>query len=198
MIQGLLGVLGSTVVWFGAIVVVLVAIAIVGVAVRFRTPRLGLAALVPVGLGAAAAVFGLDVLPPDPAYVTVLSLALAALGVLAGSPLTVWVLGRANSPDPGADASEFGGIVVPAEKGGTAKREVLRGGWIIGYLERIAIIAAIVLGRFEIVAAVIAVKGLGRFTELDNAAARERFIIGTLTSIIWAGTCALLIVAANT
>ena len=76
-------------------------------------------------------------------------------------------------------------------------REVLRGGWLIGYLERLAIVAAVVLGRFEIVAAVIAVKGLGRFSELDNAAARERFIIGTLTSIIWAGTCALLIVSAN-
>lgn len=198
MIQGLLGVLGSTVVWFGAIVVVLVAIAIVGVAIRFRSPRLGLAAIVPVGLGAAAAVFGLDVLPPDPAYVTVLSISLAALGVLAGNPITVWVLGRAHTPDPGAEASEHGGIVVAGEKGGTAKREVLRGGWIIGYLERLALVAALVLGRYEIVAAVIAVKGLGRFTELDNAPARERFIIGTLTSFIWAGTCALLIVAANT
>ncbi|MCU1416273.1 MAG: hypothetical protein JWP32_447 [Schumannella sp.] len=197
MIQGLLGVLGSTVVWFGSIVVALVALAIAGVAIRFHAPRLGLAALVPVGLGAAAAVFGLDVLPPDPAYVTVVSIAIAALGIVAGNPITVWVLGRAKSPDPGADDSEHGGIVVAGDTGARATREVLRGGWIIGYLERIAIIAAIVLGRFEIVAAVIAVKGLGRFTELDNAAARERFIIGTLTSIIWAGTCALVIVAAN-
>ena len=74
---------------------------------------------------------------------------------------------------------------------------MLRGGWLIGYLERLAIIAAVVLGRYEIVAAVIAVKGLGRFTELDNAAARERFIIGTLSSMIWAGTCALLIGSIN-
>ena len=77
---------------------------------------------------------------------------------------------------------------------GTRKHhEVLRGGWVIGYLERIAVIAAVALGRFEIVAAVIAVKGLGRFTELDNAVARERFIIGTLTSLTWAGACGLLI-----
>ena len=66
---------------------------------------------------------------------------------------------------------------------------MLRGGWLIGYLERFAIIVAIVLGHFEIVAAVIAIKGLGRFSELDNAIARERFIIGTLTSMIWAGAC---------
>ena len=193
MIQGLLGTLGSTVVWFGAIVVVLVALAIAWVAARFESPRLGLIALIPVGLGAAAAVFGLELLPPDPAYRTVLSIAVAMLGVIAGNPITVWVLGRAKTPEP----AEHGGIVVASEHGDKTKREVLRGGWLIGYLERLAIVAAVVLGRFEIVAAVIAVKGLGRFSELDNAAARERFIIGTLTSIIWAGTCALLIVSAN-
>ncbi|HTL40845.1 MAG TPA: hypothetical protein VL294_05180 [Pseudolysinimonas sp.] len=193
MIQGLLGTLGSTVVWFGAIVVVLIALAIAWVAARFESPRLGLVALIPVGLGAAAAVFGLELLPPDPAYRTVLSIAIAMLGVIAGNPITVWVLGRAKTPEP----AEHGGIVVASEHGDKTKREVLRGGWLIGYLERLAIVAAVVLGRFEIVAAVIAVKGLGRFSELDNAAARERFIIGTLTSIIWAGTCALLIVSAN-
>jgi hypothetical protein len=193
VIQGLLGTLGSTVVWFGAIVVVLVALAIAWVAARFESPRLGLVALVPVGLGAAAAVFGLELLPPDPAYRTELSIAVAMLGVIAGNPITVWVLGRAKTPEP----AEHGGIVVASEHGDKTKREVLRGGWLIGYLERLAIVAAVVLGRFEIVAAVIAVKGLGRFSELDNAAARERFIIGTLTSIIWAGTCALLIVSAN-
>jgi hypothetical protein len=193
VIQGLLGTLGSTVVWFGAIVVVLIALAIAWVAARFESPRLGLVALIPVGLGAAAAVFGLELLPPDPAYRTVLSIAIAMLGVIAGNPITVWVLGRAKTPEP----AEHGGIVVASEHGDKTKREVLRGGWLIGYLERLAIVAAVVLGRFEIVAAVIAVKGLGRFSELDNAAARERFIIGTLTSIIWAGTCALLIVSAN-
>jgi hypothetical protein len=193
VIQALLGTLGSTVVWFGAIVVVLIALAIAWVAARFEAPRLGLLSLIPVALGAAAAVFGLELLPPDPAYRTVLSVALGVLGVIAGNPITVWVLSRAKTPEP----AEHGGIVVPADDGGKGKREVLRGGWLIGYLERLAIVAAVVLGRYEIVAAVIAVKGLGRFSELDNAAARERFIIGTLTSIIWAGTCALLIIAAN-
>ena len=193
MIQGLLGTLGSTVVWFGAIVVVLIALAIAWVAARFESPRLGLIALIPVALGAAAAIFGLELLPPDPAYRTVLSVAIAMLGVIAGNPITQWVLSRAKTPAP----AEHGGIVVEDESGEKGEREVLRGGWLIGYLERLAIIAAVVLGRFEIVAAVIAVKGLGRFSELDNAAARERFIIGTLTSIIWAGTTALLIIAAN-
>jgi hypothetical protein len=193
VIQGLLGTLGSTVVWFGSIVVVLVALAIAWVAARFDSPRLGLISLIPIGLGAAAAVFGLELLPPDPAYRTILSVAVGGLGVIAGNPITVWVLNRARTPAP----AEHGGIVVGSEDGETTPREVLRGGWLIGYLERLAIVAGIVLGHYEVVAAIIAVKGLGRFSELDSAAARERFIIGTLTSFIWAGTCAVLIVAAN-
>jgi len=198
VIADLLGVVGANVAWFTAIGVVLIALVLAGVAVRYRAPRLGLASLVPVGLGALAAIVDLDVPAPDPSYWAALAISLAALGILAGNPITVFVLGLAKSPDPGGEDSEHGGIVVPTEKGARGRHEVLRGGWIIGYLERLAIIAAVALGRFEIVAAVIAIKGLGRFTELDNSAARERFIIGTLTSMIWAGACGLLIVLSRT
>jgi hypothetical protein len=80
---------------------------------------------------------------------------------------------------------------VPAEA--APPREVLRGGGVIGYLERFAIIGSVALGHIEVLAAVIAIKGLGRFNDLDSSAARERFIIGTLVSMIWAGSCAALI-----
>lgn len=196
MIAQLLGSLGSTVVWFGAIAVVLIAVAFAGVAARNHSPRFGLGALIPVALGAFAAAVQLDVPVPDPAFRSVLGISLAALGVVAGFPITVYVLGLAKTSSPNADG-EHGGVVVESDTGKGPKREVLRGGWVIGYLERLAIIFAIVLGRFEIVAAVIAVKGLGRFSELDNAIARERFIIGTLTSMIWAGACGLLIVVSR-
>ena len=56
-----------------------------------------------------------------------------------------------------------------------------------------AIVASIVVGHPEAIAAIIAIKGLGRFSELDNAEARERFIIGTLTSFLWAAACAAVI-----
>jgi hypothetical protein len=196
MIAQFLGLLGSTVVWFGAIAVVLIAVAFAGVAARGRSPRLGLVALVPVVFGVLASALAIDLPAPDPVFLSVLGISLAALGVVAGYPVTVYVLGLAKTSPPSADG-DFGGIVVEGETAKAPKREVLRGGWVIGYLERTAIIAAIVLGRFEIVAAVIAIKGLGRFTELDNAVARERFIIGTLTSMIWAGTCGLLIVLSH-
>lgn len=44
------------------------------------------------------------------------------------------------------------------------------------------------------VAVVVALKSVGRSTELDAAETRERFIIGTLVSLIWACSCAALVV----
>ncbi|MGO3886224.1 MAG: hypothetical protein ACTJHU_07995, partial [Mycetocola sp.] len=64
--------------------------------------------------------------------------------------------------------------------------ELLRGGKTIGYLERGLSALALVSGALTAVAIIIAIKGLGRFTELDSSAARERFIIGTLASLAWA------------
>ena len=69
------------------------------------------------------------------------------------------------------------------------EREILRGGSTIGYLERFAFIASFMVGQPGAIAIIVAIKGLGRFSELENAAARERFIIGTLVSLVWAGLC---------
>lgn len=68
--------------------------------------------------------------------------------------------------------------------------EVLRGGMWIGVLERIAITGAILAGASGLIAAVVAIKGLGRWSELQaNPALNERFIIGTLASYLMAGVC---------
>jgi hypothetical protein len=84
-----------------------------------------------------------------------------------------------------------GGILVrDANAPPPAQREVLRGGITIGYLERFALIGSVLAGQAAAVAVIVAVKGLGRFSELENEQARERFIIGTLASLIWAGVCA--------
>ncbi len=64
---------------------------------------------------------------------------------------------------------------------------VLRGGLAIGILERLAVAAAILADEPVAIAYVVAVKGLGRYAELkETPAAAERFIIGTLTSMLWA------------
>ena len=74
-----------------------------------------------------------------------------------------------------------------------SRREVLRGGLTIGVLERIASAGAIIAGFPEALAIVVAVKGVGRFTELESPEARERFIIGTFASLIWACAAALVV-----
>jgi hypothetical protein len=185
----ILGVIGFTV-WIVSIVLVLGALVVSIVAHRINEPLIALVALLPVALSVVVIAFQLTI--PAPAhFLNVLSaLSFAALAVFAGGPLTALVLKRASR---GQREGEFGGILVK-EKGERTSREVLRGGAAIGYLERIAIVASIVVGHPEVVAAVIAIKGLGRFSELDNAEARERFIIGTLTSFLWAAACGAIIV----
>jgi hypothetical protein len=64
---------------------------------------------------------------------------------------------------------------------------ILRGGAIIGVLERLAVCLAILTGQPVAIAYVVAIKGLGRFAELkETPVAAERFIIGTLASMLWA------------
>jgi hypothetical protein len=116
----------------------------------------------------------------------------AGLGVLGGSPIVGLVLRFAQG---GVELGSHGGIVVDDDH--SARKEILRGGATIGYLERLALIGAVVAGQAAAIAVIVAIKGLGRFSELDDSQARERFIIGTLTSLIWAGACAsaILLVA---
>ena len=186
-------IIASTIAYSGAILLVAGAIVASILAERLRLPALALFALLPIGVGLIGVVFGIRMAPPHPAFLGVLALEIAALGVIAGSPLTVFVLRLATrKPDV---LGEHGGILVEAKDGHGEAREVLRGGTTIGYLERFAIVGAIAVGHVEVIAAVIAIKGLGRYSELDSAAARERFIIGTLVSMIWASLCAALIVA---
>ncbi|MBG0739258.1 hypothetical protein IV500_07625 [Paeniglutamicibacter antarcticus] len=71
---------------------------------------------------------------------------------------------------------------------------VLRGGLVIGMLERAAVVVAILADQPVAIAYVVAIKGLGRYPELrQSPAASERFIIGTLSSMLWAAAVAVLV-----
>ncbi|MGC4174090.1 hypothetical protein [Demequina sp.] len=103
------------------------------------------------------------------AVVIVISLAALALSAVVGWALVKWVFQRISpAPTPG----------------------VLRGGTWIGVLERVLITGGILVGMPEVIAVVIAVKGLGRYPELRETdddlrgGVAERFIIGTLTSFL--------------
>jgi len=103
-------------------------------------------------------------------------IALIGAVALALSALIGWVLVR----------GVFRHISPPTTPG------VLRGGTWIGILERLLITGGILVGSPEVIAVVIAVKGLGRYPELRETdvelrgGVAERFIIGTLTSFLWA------------
>jgi hypothetical protein len=86
---------------------------------------------------------------------------------------------RPPAPAPATDDT-------PAEPVATP----LRGGRVIGYLERVAVVAALGMRWPEAIAIVLAVKGLGRYPELREPGAAEQFIIGTLASVLWAAAVA--------
>jgi len=156
--------------------------------------------------GTLAAALILAAMPnPDAhsSFGTLLGIIALALSVIGGGPVAAYSLRLATrgSVAPGS----HGGILVenspsaaaavpsgtPGE--GAAVHEVLRGGLAIGILERLAVTGAILAGFPEAIAVVVAIKGVGRFTELAASEARERFIIGTLASLTWACACAALV-----
>ncbi|TMV49753.1 hypothetical protein FGG78_40105 [Thioclava sp. BHET1] len=61
-----------------------------------------------------------------------------------------------------------------------------RAGRIIGGLERLTIAIGILTHSWEVLAAVIALKTVGRFKELDDKTFAEYFLVGSLFSVLWA------------
>ena len=162
--------------------------ALILVVISLRRPR------GPVLIAAAAlVVLALDTLSILPAHLPVLAAAAlailgTALAVVGGNPFTRWVLSVAD----GGRTTEGprGGILVEMMSGrdtdAVHEEEILRGGTTIGYLERACAALGILAGFPGAVAIVVALKGVGRFTELATPAARERFIVGTMASLLWA------------
>lgn len=120
-------------------------------------------------------------------------IALLVAGIL-GWPITLAVLRLARAVEEQkelpAPITHDGEEPEPEAALGEAAPDVpgvLRGGLVIGILERTAVALAILLNEPIAIAYVVAIKGLGRYAELkETPEAAERFIIGTLTSLLWA------------
>ncbi|QEW00378.1 hypothetical protein F6J84_09950 [Microbacterium caowuchunii] len=128
-----------------------------------------------------------------------IALLATALAIIGGDPITRRILDIATHGEV-RDGTRGGILVLDSRSDddddsddSDRVHEVLRGGITIGYLERIAVVAALIAGYPEAIAVVVAVKGIGRFSELANSAARERFIVGTLASLLWAGIIGALV-----
>ncbi|MFD2839629.1 hypothetical protein ACFSYH_03490 [Populibacterium corticicola] len=98
----------------------------------------------------------------------------------------------AETGEPGGSAGANGNDGPDSE----AAKSGLRGGMWIGILERVLVTSFLMTGQIAGVAVVVAVKSLGRYPEL-NTSNSERFIVGTMASLLWAlfsawaGTAAL-------
>lgn len=124
-------------------------------------------------------------------------MALVIAGAL-GSPITLAVLRLARAvddqkslPAPISDAEAVpvadADLEAALDEAAPDTPGVLRGGLVIGILERTGVALAVLLNEPVAIAYVVAIKGLGRYAELkETPAAAERFIIGTLTSLLWA------------
>lgn len=116
--------------------------------------------------------------------------AIVLAAVLIGWALTVLVLRGAKLPEATVKTKEGEDELILETP--EPKAEVPRGGTLVGLLERAAVVTCVVAGHVELIAVVVAVKGLGRFAELrDDPAFAERFLIGTLTSMLSAVWVAL-------
>ena len=145
-------------------------------------------------IGATAALFCLCgatvaavLLPAPPSGGRVLAAAGAGLAAstLGGNALVRRVLEVA---EPGQQPGSYGKVLLRPEHGERREEvQVLRGGTAIGVLERLLATGCIVLGAPEAIAVLVALKSVGRFGELVQPGARERFIIGSLASLGWAG-----------
>ncbi|RLK53047.1 hypothetical protein [Microbacterium telephonicum] len=178
------------------LVILLLAAALVLVVVSLRRPTV-IALSVATGLLLGATVLTAFSPVDVPLLVGVIVALLAGtVGVLGGNPVTRLVL-RIATGGRVRETSD-GGIFLVARGGASAtaddeERALLRGGTTIGYLERLAVVLSIIVGYPEAIAVVVAIKGVGRFSELAAAEARERFIIGTLASLLWAAVAGALV-----
>jgi F0F1-type ATP synthase membrane subunit c/vacuolar-type H+-ATPase subunit K len=157
------------------------------------TPEIVISGFMLVTLTAAAIVLlaGHGVQGWREAWWNILLLASGALAVAGGGPLTTSVLALVDRGNTRSQSTQQAG-------------EVLRGGALIGALERGAIYGSIVAGWPEGLAIVRAIKGLARYPELRSPdqpasvtpqAVAERFIIGTFTSVLWSVLCAGLLLS---
>lgn len=76
---------------------------------------------------------------------------------------------------------------VPAESGGSSSAGDVEGmGRVIGILERMLLLSLILLGQWQAVGWIFAGKTVARFRELNDRVFSEYYIIGTLSSLLFA------------
>lgn len=111
----------------------------------------------------------------------------------AGNGLIKWVVTstvKSVVPPPAAGEAAEGRAPPDEEPQSLVQKEAdrreLKAGRVIGGLERLLILMGLLLGKWEVLVAVIALKTTARYKELDKQIRAEYFLIGSLCSILWA------------
>jgi len=71
-------------------------------------------------------------------------------------------------------------------KGHIQEENALQAGRYIGLFERLLISLGVIVDHWEIIVAVIALKTVARYQELDDQITAEYFLVGSLVSLLWA------------
>jgi hypothetical protein len=104
-------------------------------------------------------------------------IALLALLTYGGNAACKWVL-------------RWSATTTPPESG---QKITLRAGRVIGILERVLIFVGLMASSWEILAGVVALKTVARYSDLDKQDKAEYFLVGSLASILWAVVMTALI-----
>ncbi|MDS1113721.1 hypothetical protein RD149_08065 [Gordonia westfalica] len=148
------------------------------------------------GLAAATAIVAATAGPATGFPAAAATVIAAVAAVTGGGPVVRAVLqlgGVRAAPTPPPDPENAPAPENPDPTGNqgpepTDPTEVgpLRGGRVIGYLERLAVVTTLMAGWPEGLAIILAVKSLARYPELRAPQASEQFIMGTFASVLWA------------
>lgn len=71
----------------------------------------------------------------------------------------------------------------------------IKAGRYIGLFERLLITISVVSSSWELIVAVIALKTVGRYRELDDKVPAEYFLVGSLASLFWGISVSLMLIA---
>lgn len=106
--------------------------------------------------------------------------------ILSRSGLIAAMQAKADHADAVAATAAAAATAANAPPAPPLRKDHPKVGSLIGTFERLLIAGGVLTGSWEILAAVVALKTVARFKELDEKLDAEYFLVGSLFSIVWA------------
>lgn len=173
------------------LVVVVTALALLPEAPSPRPPGRAMQRWVWTDVGIPVAIVGAWLLLRGCTTLAGIDLAAAVMPVVSAPELVRTCLGiaayawvcRPASEGVGALLDDFGGAPAAPFGGATGVATPADVGWLIGTLERLAVLTLTLLGQWEAIGFVLTAKSIARFAELNDRRFSELYLTGTLASV---------------